>query len=151
MSELLETIRTDLVAARRTRNNVASNVLRTVIAECEKQAHGTGGQQAHVLTDQEVLGVITKLTKSVTETKALVQKAGRIDSIEEAMKLSDELDLLAGYLPQQLTADELRAVVVQLVESGLNFGKVMAALRENHGGTYDAKQAADLVKEVLAV
>lgn len=148
MSELLGNIRTDLVTARKSGDTVTSNVLRTVIAECEKRAKGTSGQQAREMTDVDVLGIVSKLSKDIAETKTLLQD--KPDRVAEIAKLETETDVLAKYLPKQLTDDELRGIIQSMVDSGADMGVIMKTLKSEHHGTYDAKLAAGIIKQATS-
>jgi uncharacterized protein YqeY len=60
--------------------------------------------------------------------------------------------MLDGYVPAQLDAAALETIVRGIVAAlpSPAMGPVMAALREQHAGQFDGKQASEIVKRVLA-
>jgi uncharacterized protein YqeY len=104
------------------------------------------------LSDADVLGVIDKMIKQRRESIAQFEKGARMD-LAEAEKF--ELDVLSGYLPQQMSETELeQAVAAAIKESGAasikDMGKVMAALKAKLAGRADMGKVSALVKAKLA-
>jgi uncharacterized protein YqeY len=104
------------------------------------------------LSDAEVTAVIEKMIKQRRESIAQYEKAARKDLVD-AEKF--ELDLLTGYLPQQLSDAELsQAVDVAVSETkpaGIkDMGKVMALLKARLGGKADMGKVSALVKTRLS-
>ena len=104
------------------------------------------------LSDADVLGVIDKMIKQRRESIAQFEKAARKD-LAEAEKF--EVEVLAGYLPQQMSEAELeQAVAAAIKESGAgsvkDMGKVMAALKAKLAGRADMGKVSALVKAKLA-
>jgi uncharacterized protein YqeY len=103
------------------------------------------------LSDADVLGVIDKMIKQRRESIAQFEKAARKD-LAEAEKF--EVEVLAGYLPQQMSEAELeQAVAAAIKESGAgsvkDMGKVMAALKAKLAGRADMGKISALVKAKL--
>ena len=73
-------------------------------------AHNAEVAARRPLTDDELVGVLTKETKSRRESIEAYHKVGREDLAD---KERAEADILAAYLPQQLTDEEVRALVAQ--------------------------------------
>ena len=104
------------------------------------------------LSDAEVTAVIEKMIKQRRESIAQYEKAARKDLVD-AEKF--ELDLLTGYLPQQLSDAELsQAVDVAVSEAkpaGIkDMGKVMALLKARLAGKADMGKVSALVKTRLS-
>jgi uncharacterized protein len=104
------------------------------------------------LSDADVLGVIDKMIKQRRESIAQFEKAARKDLVE-AEKF--ELEVLSGYLPQQMSEAELaQAVAAAIKESGAasvkDMGKVMATLKAKLAGRADMGKVSALVKARLA-
>jgi uncharacterized protein YqeY len=104
------------------------------------------------LDDAAVLGVIEKMMKQRRESIAQFEKAARNDlaDVEKA-----EIQVLSGYLPQQLSADEVeKAVQSAISETGAagakDMGKVMAALKAKLAGKADMGKVSALVKTKLS-
>lgn len=111
-------------------------------AEIEKQAP---------LTDEEIIGVITKQVKQLGDSIAEFQKGGRSDLVAKAQA---ELEVLRGYLPEQMTEDEIRNLARQVIaEVGAagprDMGKVMGPMMARTKGRADGKLVSQIVKELL--
>lgn len=104
------------------------------------------------LNDDEVTSVIIKSVKQRKDSITQFEKANRIDlaDIEKA-----ELAILEEFLPQALTADEVKTLVEQAIaSSGANgmqdMGKVMGLLKKDIQGRADMGEVSALVKAGLA-
>ena len=145
---LRQRLQDDTTAAMRSGDALRRDVLRMVqntIYNIEKAKHVT-------LTEDEVLGVVTKEVKTRRESVDAFRKGGREDL---AAKEEAEIAILNDYLPQQLTDDELRALVDEAVaESGAtgarDLGKVMGILSPRIRGRADGKTASGMVAQALA-
>jgi len=103
------------------------------------------------LEEDLVLNLLQKEVKARQETIVGAKKAQRPDLIEKA---EQEIKILNEFLPQQLSAEELRVLVQEAVqESGASsmaeIGKVMGALMPKIRGKADGKQANQIVRELL--
>ena len=97
------------------------------------------------------MNLIQKEVKARQETIESAKKAQRPDLIEKA---EQEIKIFNEFLPQQLSAEELRVLVQEAVqESGASsmaeIGKVMGALMPKIRGRADGKQANQIVRELL--
>jgi len=104
-----------------------------------------------VLKDDLVLNLLQKEVKARLETIDSAKKAQRPDLIEKA---EEEIKILKEFLPQQLSADELRVLVQEAIqESGASsmaeIGKIMGALMPKIRGRADGKQANQIVRELM--
>jgi uncharacterized protein YqeY len=104
------------------------------------------------LTDADVTAVIEKMIKQRRESIAQYEKAARKD-LADAEKF--ELDLLSGYLPQQIGDAEIQQEIQRAVsESGASgikdMGKVMALLKQRLAGRADIGKVSNLVKTRLS-
>lgn len=111
MTTLKEKLRADLTAAMKARDELVKATLRMTLT-----AVGTAevaGEAARELTDDEVLTVIAKEAKKRAESAEAFTAAGRT---ELAAKERAEGEVLARYLPTQLTDDELAAIARTAVE-----------------------------------
>ncbi len=103
------------------------------------------------LTDQEVLAAIQKEIKTKRDTIADAQKADRDDLIISA---EAEIQVLEGFLPQQLSHQELMELASQVIaETGANsikdMGNVMKLLIERLAGRASNQEASKAVRELL--
>ena len=104
------------------------------------------------LDDQEILAVVTKMVKQRRDSISQFEAAGRQDLAD---KESAEIVVLQEFLPQQLTADEIAALIEQAIaESGAavmaDMGKVMAVLKPKIQGRADVGAVSAQVKTRLA-
>jgi uncharacterized protein len=104
------------------------------------------------LTDADVLGVLEKMVKQRRESIAQYEKAGRNDLVQGE---KFELEVLSGYLPQQMDESELQQEIQKaLAESGASgakdMGKVMALLKPRLAGRADMGKVSGLVKARLS-
>ena len=103
------------------------------------------------LDDEAVIAVISKEVKMRKDSIADFEKGGRADLVAQN---EAEIAFLMPYLPQQLSEDEVRALVKEAVEktgasSPKDMGKVMGALMPKVKGRADGKMVNTLVKEAL--
>jgi uncharacterized protein YqeY len=104
------------------------------------------------LTDADVVSVIEKMIKQRRESIAQYEKAARND-LADVEKF--ELQLLSGYLPQQMSDSDVQQEVAKAVaESGASgikdMGKVMAILKPKLAGKADMGKVSNLVKSKLS-
>ncbi|WP_421183594.1 GatB/YqeY domain-containing protein [Aeromonas enteropelogenes] len=104
------------------------------------------------LTDEDILAVVTKMVKQRRDAISQFEAAGRQDLAD---KESAEILVLQEFLPQQLTADEISALIEQAIaQSGAavmaDMGKVMAVLKPNIQGRADIGAVSAQVKTRLA-
>lgn len=142
---LLDRVREDHIASRRNRNVVLSNLLGTIISECDTIAKS--GKAARELTDDEVLAIIQKTRKKMLETIVIIAEIP--ERAEQKTKLLQEREYLEVYLPQMLTNEELAAIVIQREILNENLGQIMGYLKKNYAGRYDAKEAHAYIKEMI--
>lgn len=103
------------------------------------------------LDDEGIMDVIAKQLKSRRDSLPDYEKSGRQDLIE---KLNKEIEILLGYLPEQLSEEEIQAIVTEAVaESGAanmkDMGKVMAIVTPKVKGRADNKIVGNFVKKML--
>jgi uncharacterized protein len=151
-STLKERLRSDLTAAIRERDKVRSGTIRmvlTAITEAE-----VAGSEAVELSDQQVLDVVIREAKKRREAEAAYSNAGRSELAE---KERAESDVLADYLPQQLTQEKIAAIVADAIAStgaaelGVKgMGKVMAQVTPQTKGKADGSVVAAEVRLQLS-
>ncbi|PTT48661.1 GatB/YqeY domain-containing protein [Aeromonas sp. HMWF014] len=104
------------------------------------------------LNDEDILAVVIKMVKQRRDSISQFEAAGRQDLAD---KESAEIVVLQEFLPQQLTADEIAALIEQAItESGAavmaDMGKVMAVLKPKIQGRADVGAVSAQVKTRLA-
>lgn len=108
-------------------------------------------EKLHELNDEEVIEV---LAREVKKRKQNIEEYRRLGKEEVAKSLEQEVEILSGYLPQQLTKEELVQIVRETIsEVGANsikdMGKVMGAVMPKIKGRADGSLVSNLVKELL--
>ena len=131
MSDLKDRLRADLTASIKGRDALRSSTLRMVLTAVTNAE--VAGKEAKELSDDEVLTVLTSEAKKRREAAEAFDAGNRP---ELAQKERDEAAILADYLPEQLSADEIAAIVAEVVEAtgaaadGMKaMGKVMGAVQ----------------------
>src|SRR6202043_3852275 len=105
VAELKDRLRADLNTAMRARDQVRMRTLRLALTSITNEE--VAGASARELTDDEVLRVLTREARKRREAAEAFSAAGRSD---QAAAERAEGDVLAGYLPAQLSDDELAAL-----------------------------------------
>jgi uncharacterized protein len=151
MSDLKERLRTDLTAAIKGRDELRSSTLRMVLTAITNAE--VSGKQARELSDDDVIGVLTAEAKKRREAAAAFADAGRDES---AAKERAEAEVLADYLPAQLDAAEISALVSEAIAStgaageGMRaMGKVMGVVTPQVRGRADGGAVAAEVRRQL--
>ena len=103
------------------------------------------------LDDNEVLDVLSREIKQRKDSLQEFEKAGRDDLVENLKK---EIAIIAEYMPQPLSEEELKAIVRQTIQetgasSKADMGKVMSALMPKVKGRADGKLVNQLVQQFL--
>jgi hypothetical protein len=149
MSRIKDRLQTDLTAAMRSKNELRTATIRmalTAITNAE-----VAGKQARELSDDEVTAVLTKEAKKRREAAQAFRDGGREDRAERE---DAEAAVLADYLPEPLSDDELaRLVDAAIAETGAqsprDMGKVMKVVQPQVAGRADGSKVAAAVKARL--
>ncbi|MFL6023695.1 MAG: GatB/YqeY domain-containing protein [Marmoricola sp.] len=151
MSALKDRLRADLTTAIKARDEVSSSTLRMVLTAITNAE--VAGKEARELTDEDVLGVLSSEGKKRREAAEAFDDAGRT---AQADKERAEAAVIAGYLPEQLSADEIRALVADAIaetgaaEQGMRaMGSVMGVLTPKIKGRADGGVVAAEVRSQL--
>lgn len=151
MAELKDRLRTDLTAAMKARDEVRVRTLRMALTSVTKEE--VAGASARELTDDEVVKVLTREAKRRREAADAFAAAGRD---EQAAAERAEGKVLDAYLPQQLTDEELAALVTEVIEetraaSPGSLGLVMKTLSPRVAGrAQGARVAAEARRQLTS-
>ena len=150
MAELKDRLRADLNAAMRARDQVRMRTLRMALTSITTEE--VAGTTARDLTDDEVVRVLTREARKRKEAAEAFSAAGRDD---RAAAERAEGDVLAGYLPAQLSDDELAALVgAAIAETGASgmssMGLVMRTVTPRIAGRADGARVAAEVRRRLS-
>jgi uncharacterized protein len=150
VAELKDRLRADLNAAMRARDQVRMRTLRMALSSITNEE--VAGASARQLSDDEVMKVLTREARKRREAAEAFGSAGRAD---QAAAERAEGEVLAGYLPAQLSDDELSALVAAAIaETGASgmpgMGQVMKALTPRIAGRADGARVAAEVRRRLS-
>ena len=145
---LKETLLQDLKVAMKEKDTIRKNniqLVRAGVLQIEKDNHVE-------LDDEGVLDVVAKELKKRRDSLPEFEKSGRTDLIDN---LNKEIEVLLGYLPEQLTEDEIKKIVEETIaETGASsmkdMGKVMGAVSPKVKGRADNRVVSGYVKELLS-
>jgi len=144
-----ESLRTDLTEAIRSRNEITSSTIRMVLTAITNEE--VAGKEARVLSDDEVITVLSREAKKRREASEAFENAGRADkaALEKA-----EGEVIAKYLPAQLSIDDIKKMISDAIASTgaagpADMGKVMGAVKPLIAGKADGSIVSTLVKEAL--
>ena len=142
-SAVKEQLRADLNAARRERDKLRTTVLTTLLSEVRNKEIEVG----HELGDEEVQAVATSAIKRRREAAEQMRAGGRE---ELAAREEAEAVILQGYLPPQLSEQEVRDFIREAIAGGAkDVGGVMKAVMPKAKGKFDGKELNRLVREAL--
>jgi len=144
-----ETLRSNLTEAIRSRDEITSSTIRMVLTAITNEE--VSGKEARILSDDEVIIVLSREAKKRREASEAFEAAGRADkaALEKA-----EGEVIAKYLPAQLSADDIKKMIADAIAStGAagpgDMGKVMGAVKGLIAGKADGSVVSNLVKEAL--
>ena len=127
-------------------DQIKTGVLRMLSAAIKNKEIEKAGTP---LTDEDVLAAIAKEAKKRQESIDLFEKGGRADL---AAKEKFEAEILAKYLPKQLTATEMEKEIGEVLKNNPNlkeFGLAMREVMKVIKGKGDAKLAGEILKKKL--
>ena len=147
---LEQQIMTELKAAMLAKDEVALRSLRAIKASIllAKTQEGAVGE----LSADGEIKLLQKMVKQRKDSLEIFTQQGREDL---AKKERDEITVIEKFLPQQMDAAAVRAVLVQLVaqagaSSPADMGKVMGLANKELAGKAEGKMIATIVKELLS-
>ena len=138
----------DLKSAMKDKDTVRKNAVQMVrasVLQVEKDNKIT-------LDDDGVIEVVAKEVKKRKDVLPEYEKSGRQDLVDE---LAREIEVLMVYLPQQMSEEEIEALVIDAIaqteaKSMKDIGKVMAVIMPKTKGKADGKVINNLVKKHLS-
>jgi uncharacterized protein YqeY len=146
---LKEKLQSDLTDAIRSRAEVKSGTIRMLLAAITTEE--VSGKAARVLTDAEIITVLSREAKKRREAVEAYVAAKRTDLAD---KEKAEGDVISEYLPAQLSEDEIKKMIADAIaETGASgpagMGQVMKVLSPKIAGKADGGLVSGLVKAAL--
>ena len=147
---LKEKLQADLTDAIRSRNEVVSGTVRMLLAAITNEE--VAGKTAKVLTDAEIITVLSREAKKRREAVEAYTQAKRDDL---AGKEKAEAAVIANYLPEQLSEAEIKKLIADAIaetdaKGPAGMGLVMKVLQPKIAGKADGGVVSGLVKAALA-
>jgi uncharacterized protein YqeY len=142
-----------LKTAMKAKDARAVSTVRLILAALKDRDIAARSKGNHEGIDEaEILQMLQTMVKQREESIALYEKGGRL---ELAQQEQEEIDIIRGYLPKQLSdaeiASAVKEVVAELGAANLkDMGRTMAALRERYAGQMDFAKASGVLKAQLS-
>ena len=147
---LEQNIMAEMKEAMKSKNEAALRGLRAIKAEIikAKTEPGAGGE----ISAETEVKMLQKMVKQRRDALEIYQQQNRADL---AQKEQEEISIIEKYLPAQMSADDLRSEVQQIINetgatSAADMGKVMGVATKKLAGRADGKAISAAVKELLA-
>lgn len=145
MSARLNVLNTDKIIALKAGDRTRKDMIVLMINEANNIAKNDGNRQ---VTDDDVIMALNRTIKKARDTKEILEKNGVVATIPDA-----EIALAQTYLPQQMSRDELRAKIEEIVGGPVitknGRGLVMKGLNSDYKGMFDSKVANEVVAEMM--
>lgn len=147
---LFETINADIKSAMLARDKVRLETLRGIKKEFLEAKTAKGGDGT--LSDEAAIKILTKMAKQRRETAVIYTEQNRPELAEGELA---EAAVIEEYLPKQLSDDELRAVLSEIItrvgaSSPKEMGKVMGVASKELAGRADGSRISAMVRTMLA-
>ncbi len=148
MSDLSARINDDVKAAMKAKDKPRLGVLRLITAAIKQREV----DEQISLDDDQILAVLEKMVKQRKDSIAQYEKAGRD---ELAQQEASEISIIQDYLPEQLSDDEIDALIAEAISSTgaasmKDMGKVMGTLKPKLAGRADMGTVSAKIKAKLA-
>jgi len=145
---MYEKIKADIVLAMKEKNTLKLQTLRGIKGDADLEHINKGSE----INDDLMITVLSRSIKTRKESIQEFEKGGRQDLID---KTNEEIELLQGYLPKQMTSDEIIKVIDEVFEkvkptSEKDMGLVMKEINPLVKGKADMKEVSSLIKEKLS-
>ena len=145
---MLKKIEQDMMAALKNKEKEKAGSLRLIISKCKNKSIELGRD----LSDTEVIKVLQTAAKQHKESIKMYKEGNRRDLVDQE---TVELGFVEDYLPSMMNEEEVRNLVVQIIEevgatSMSDFGKVMPNVMKKGAGKVDGSIAQSFVKELLS-
>jgi hypothetical protein len=146
---LKETLQSDLTEAIRSRDELTSGTIRMVLTAITNEE--VSGKTARTLSDAEIITVLSREAKKRREAAEAFADAGRAD---RAAQEKSEGEVIARYLPEQLSEDEIKKLIADAIATSgatgpAGMGVVMKLVSPQTAGKADGGMVSSLVKAAL--
>ncbi|MBX2938865.1 MAG: GatB/YqeY domain-containing protein [Ferruginibacter sp.] len=147
--QLEQKVMAEMKEAMKSKNEAALRALRGIKAEIIKAKTEPGANGS--VDEAGEMKLLQKMMKQRKDSYEIFVQQGRAELAE---KEKEEMDVIARFLPAQLTEDEITAIIKRIItETGAStaadMGKVMGAASKEMAGRADGKLISQLVKSLL--
>lgn len=144
---LKQTLKDDIIKYMKSRDKIRLTALRTLMADVKYKEIDLKRE----LEDDELIGIIEKTIKQLNETLSYAKQANSEDIIAES---EIAIEMLTVYMPKQLTDDEAKKIVIEVIAENSfkgkgDMGKTMKAVMPKLKGKYESKKINPLVNQLL--
>ena len=148
---LKDKLKADLTESIRSRDELKSSTIRMILTSITNEE--VSGKEARTLTDAEVITVLSREAKKRREAAEAFDQGGAKDRAERERA---EGQVIATYLPTQLSDDELASLIKEAISSTgasgpQGMGQVMKFLQPKVAGRVDGAKVSAAVKEALSI
>ena len=149
---LKDTIETEYKNALKSKDKTKISTYRLILSSIKDlDISNRSGQNKKETDDDDIKKLLKKMVKQRAESIEIYQKNNRTDLLEVEQ---NELDILASFLPKQLSEEETKKICEQIISktgaaSIKDMGKVMGALKKEYSDEIDFAKAGSLIKELL--
>ncbi len=147
-----DNILTAMKQALKDKDQVALGTMRLIVAALKDRdiaARGNGNPDG--IADDDILGLLQTMIKQRTESAKMYRDGGRPELADAE---ESEIAIIRGFLPAQLSDEEMQAAIVSAIDqtsasSVKDMGQVMGFLKSNYAGQMDFSTASQSVKAAL--
>lgn len=148
---LHEQIKGGIKEAMMSKDSVRLEVLRGIVTACTNELVAKGKKPQDVLTDEEVLAVITRLSKQRKDSIEQYTKANRPELVEEE---KSQLSILETFLPKMMSIEEITSIASNKknemgITDGSKKGMLMSALMKDLKGKADGMDVKNVVDSLF--
>ena len=148
---LKDKLKADLTESIRSRDELKSSTIRMILTSITNEE--VSGKEARTLTDAEVITVLSREAKKRREAAEAFDQGGANDRADRERA---EGQVIATYLPTQLSDDELASLIKEAISSTgasgpQGMGQVMKFLQPKVAGRVDGARVSAAVKEALSI
>jgi len=141
-------IRADMNNALKTGQKEKLSTLRTALAQIKDERI----KKKSDLSDEDVISVLMRAVKSRKDSVEMYSQGGRQDLVD---KETAEIEILQSYLPEQMSEDEIKKVISEIVKSSgasdiKDIGKVMGPAMAKLKGKADGKLVQQIARSLLS-
>lgn len=150
---LRDKINDDIKTAMKSGDAARTSALRMINAAIKQKDIDTRSEtNKEPINDAAILSLLQSMIKQRRESIAMYEQGNRP---ELAAKEQEEIKVIENFLPAQVSADEARKIITDIITStgaqGVkDMGKVMGAVKDKLSGQFDTAEASKLVKELLS-